>query len=136
MEHQLNVLWLNWCLVSPSGTERETGRESERVGGVSERCWTDWCLCVRGWWSRQRGSAGNISPGAGSQRRSCLPFSLHNAQSALFKGGSCFLKGFIINGCIIANGWCSDSSVLCFNQPFLKVCVDCDNQGAPYKSSP
>lgn len=27
--------------VVPQRRGRETGRESERVGGVSERCWTD-----------------------------------------------------------------------------------------------
>ena len=57
------------------------------------------------WWTRQRGSSGNISPGAGSQHRSCLPFSF-------FHGGLEF-RGFIINGCIIASGCSSDSSVLC-----------------------
>lgn len=33
--------------VAPSSAGRETGREGERVRGVSERCWTDGCLCGR-----------------------------------------------------------------------------------------
>lgn len=36
-----------------------------------------------------------------------------------FMVGSSFVDGFIINGCIIANDWSSDSSVLCSNQPFF-----------------
>lgn len=71
------------------------------------------------WWTGQRGSARNISPGAGSQRRSCLQFSLRNAQSAFFMVGSGFVNRFIINGSIIANGWSSDSSVLCCKEPFF-----------------
>lgn len=74
---------------------------------------TDACVDARARWTGQRGSAGNISPGAGSQRRSCLRFSLRNAQSAFFTVGSGFVNGFIINGPIIANGCSSDSSVLC-----------------------
>lgn len=39
----------------------------------------------------------------------------HVYRFPFFMGGSRFVDGFIINGCVIANGWSSDSSVLCSN---------------------
>lgn len=49
-------------------------------------------------------AASNISPGAGSEHRSCLGFSLLNPRSVFFAVGSDFLSGFIINGLMVANG--------------------------------
>lgn len=43
----------------------------------------------------------------------------HVYRFPFFMVGSSFAGGFIINGCIIANGWSSDSSVLCSNEPFF-----------------
>lgn len=44
-------------------------------------------------------TASNISPGAGSEHRSCLGFSLCNRQTVFFIVGLDFVNGFIINGC-------------------------------------
>lgn len=49
-------------------------------------------------------TASNISPGAGSEHRSCLGFSLCNPQSVFFMAGSDFVNGFIINALMVTNG--------------------------------
>lgn len=57
-------------------------------------------------------TASNISPGAGSEHRSCLGFSLRNPQSVFFMVGSDFVKGFIINALMVTNGCGTGSFVL------------------------
>lgn len=49
-------------------------------------------------------TASNTSPGAGSEHRSCLGFSLRNPQSVFFMMGSDFLNEYIINGLMVTNG--------------------------------
>lgn len=50
-------------------------------------------------------TASNISPGAGSEHRSCLGFSLRNPQTGFFMGGLDFMNGFIINAFVVTNGY-------------------------------
>lgn len=57
-------------------------------------------------------TASNISPGAGSEHRSCLGFSLHNPQSVFFMAGSDFVNGSIINALMVTNGSDPGSFVL------------------------
>ena len=50
-------------------------------------------------------TASNISPGAGSEHRSCLGFSLCNPQTVFFMGGFGFREWvFIINALMVTNG--------------------------------
>lgn len=60
-------------------------------------------------------TASNISPGAGSEHRSCLGFSLRNPQSVFFMAGSDFVNGFIINVLMVTNGCGPASFVLLSN---------------------
>ncbi len=60
-------------------------------------------------------TASNISPGAASERRSCLGFSLRNPQSVFFTAGSDFVNGFIINALMVTNGCGTGSFVLLSN---------------------